>query len=99
MDKYIDGEELYDFQIEVTGKDHDVWQAAEDIVHILQSSNDTSDNKKIMSSVSEIIKMSMNIMTRHGIKMCVPHYDVENGNYLPCYNMDTRCRHCTKNKG
>lgn len=96
MSKYIDGEELDEFQMDVTFKDHQVFESVETLMGSLIGPDDNTDGQDMVSAMVAIVDSTKDIMKRYGVHICAPHYTVEDGNYLPCYNMEDRCPYCTK---
>ena len=99
MSKYIDGEELNVFQMDVTFKDHHVFESVETLIGSLIGPDDNSNGIQMMDTMVEIVNKTKDIMREHGVQVCAPHYTIEDDKYLPCYNMPTRCSYCNyKNK-
>lgn len=98
MSKYIDGKELDDFQMDVTFKGDYTIECVSALMSSLISPDNTTSllGDDTMNAMVDILNHTKDIMKRYGVHVCAPHYTVEDGNYLPCYNMDSRCPYCTK---
>ena len=98
MSKYIDGEVLDNFQMDVTFSEHHTFEAVENLIACLIGPEDKTSGGDMMNAMVDIVSSTKEIMKKYGVRVCAPHYTIEDGKYLPCYNMDTRCEYCTKKK-
>ena len=96
MSKYISGKELDDFQMDVTFKGQYAIECVETLMNSLIGPDNNTSPGDTMNAMVDILNHTKDIMKQYGVHVCAPHYTVEDGNYLPCYNMDTRCPYCTK---